>query len=63
MLKRAAALVAVAAAIGAWTSVAAQQRPAAATALQRPAAAAESLRPAPARRADEGKGPFRTLVH
>ena len=62
MLKRAAALVAVAAAIGAWTSVAAQQRPAAATALQRPAAAAESLRPAPARRADEGKGPFRTLV-
>jgi len=55
------ATVAIAAALALWTPVTAQQRPPAAGA-QRPAAADESLRPAPNRRADEGKGPFKTLV-
>jgi hypothetical protein len=55
------ALAAITAAITLSTPVAGQQRPPAA-ATQRPAAADESLRPAPNRRADEGKGPFKTLV-
>jgi len=44
-----------AAVVLAWTPLAGQQRPA-------PAAQDESLRPAPARRAEEGKGPFKTLA-
>jgi imidazolonepropionase-like amidohydrolase len=60
-MKRIIAFIAVAVAM--WIPVGAQQRPAG-SAAPRPAPAApdESLRPAPNRRADEGKGPFKTLV-
>ena len=59
---RKSALVA-AAAIAMWMPVRAQQRPAA-PAAPRPSAAAQddSFRAASNRRADEGKGPYRTLV-
>src|SRR4029450_7575445 len=56
------ALAAVAAAVTLWTSVTAQQQRPPAAAPGRPAATGEFLRPAPPRRADEGKGPFKTLV-
>ncbi len=55
------ATIALAAAIALWAPVTAQQRPPA-TPQQGPAVADEALRPAPVRRADEGKGPFKTLV-
>src|SRR6478672_3497543 len=56
-------MVAVAAALALGTPLTAQQRPAP-CAAPRPAAAAQddALRPAPNRRADEGKGPYKTLV-
>jgi imidazolonepropionase-like amidohydrolase len=57
------AFLAAAAAIAMWMPVTAQQRPAA-PAAQRPPAAGQddSIRAATNRRADEGKGPYRTLV-
>src|SRR5258708_39187319 len=55
-MTRVSAFAAAAAAIAMWMPVTAQQRPAAAAAEE------ESLRPAPARRADEGKGPYKTLA-
>jgi imidazolonepropionase-like amidohydrolase len=59
-MKRNTAFAAVVVAVAMWMPARAQQPPAAA---QRPAAAPdESLRPAPNRRADEGKGPYNTLV-
>jgi imidazolonepropionase-like amidohydrolase len=62
-MRNVSALVVVAAAIAVWTTVAAEQRPAA-PAAPPPAAAAQddSIRPASSRRADEGKGPYRSLV-
>jgi imidazolonepropionase-like amidohydrolase len=58
-MRKMSAFVAVAAAVAMWMPARAQQAPAA----QRPAAAQdESLRPAPNRRADEGKGPYNSLV-
>jgi imidazolonepropionase-like amidohydrolase len=50
-------------AVGDPTVLVAQQAPAAATPAQRaPAASREGITAAPNRRADEGKGPFKTLV-
>ena len=58
------AFVAAVAAIAMWVPVTAQQRPAAAPAAQAPPAAGQdgAFRAASSRRADEGKGPYRTLV-
>jgi imidazolonepropionase-like amidohydrolase len=62
-MRKASAFVAVAAAIALWMPVRAQQRPATPAGAQRADAAPDdSLRPAPNRRADEGKGPYNTLV-
>src|SRR6185436_7174346 len=61
MLKKVGILAVAAAVTVAVPLVAQQQRPPAAN--QPPAAAPEeTLRPAPNRRADEGKGPYKTLV-
>ena len=57
------AIGALAAAAIAWTpAVAQQQAPRPQAAAPQRAQQDESLRPAPNRRADEGKGPYRTLV-
>jgi imidazolonepropionase-like amidohydrolase len=63
MFRKTSGIVTVAAVCLTITATSAQQRPPAA-APQRPAAAQQdnSIRPATARRADEGKGPFKTLV-
>ena len=63
MFRTTTGIVALVAACLTITVTGAQQRPPAAT-PQRPAAAPQdnSIRPASARRADEGKGPFKTLV-
>ena len=61
-MRKMSAFVVVAAAVAMWMPAGAQQPPAA-PAAQRPAPGADdSLRPAPNRRADEGKGPYNTLV-
>ena len=63
MFRNTTGIVALAAVCLTIAATSAQQRPPAAP-PQRPAAAAQdnSIRPASARRADEGKGPFKTLV-